>query len=69
MRALNGSLWGHTYDGDLADFFAIQSEIAMAIAEELHAKLSPNERSEIEQSRNNRHCRLRFLHTRQKIFS
>ncbi len=41
-------LWGHTYDGDLADFFGIQSRMAMAIAEELHAKLSPNERSEIE---------------------
>jgi TolB-like protein/Tfp pilus assembly protein PilF len=41
-------LWGHTYDGDLADFFAIQSRIAMAIADELHAKLSPNEKSEIE---------------------
>jgi serine/threonine protein kinase/Tfp pilus assembly protein PilF len=41
-------LWGHTYDGDLADFFGIQSRIAMAIADELHAKLSPNEKSEIE---------------------
>ncbi len=41
-------LWGHTYDGDIADFFAIQSRIAMAIADELHAKLSPNEKSEIE---------------------
>jgi serine/threonine-protein kinase len=41
-------LWGHTYDGDLADFFAIQSRIAIAIADELHAKLSPNEKSEIE---------------------
>jgi len=41
-------LWGHTYDGDLADFFGIQSRMAVAIAEELHAKLSPNERSEIE---------------------
>jgi tetratricopeptide (TPR) repeat protein len=42
-------LWGQTYDRDLADIFAIQSEIAIAIADGLHAKLSPNERSEIEQ--------------------
>jgi len=41
-------LWGQTYDRDLADVFAIQSQIAMAIADELHAKLSPNEKSEIE---------------------
>jgi serine/threonine protein kinase/Tfp pilus assembly protein PilF len=41
-------LWGQTYDRDLADIFAIQSEIAIAIADELHAKLSPIEKSEIE---------------------
>jgi tetratricopeptide (TPR) repeat protein len=42
-------LWGQTYDRDLADVFAIQSEIAKAIADQLEAKLSPNEKSEIEQ--------------------
>src|SRR5437868_10353257 len=42
-------LWAQTYDRDLADVFAIQSEIARAIAEQLQAKLSPNEKSEIEQ--------------------
>jgi TolB-like protein len=41
-------LWGQTYDRDLADVFAIQSQIAMAIADALHAKLSANEKSEIE---------------------
>ena len=41
-------LWGQSYDRDLADVFAIQSEIAMAIANQLHAKLSSNEKSEIE---------------------
>ena len=40
-------LWAQTYDRDLADVFAIQSEIAKAIAAELDAKLSPNEESEI----------------------
>jgi len=46
-------LWGHSYDGDLADFFGIQSRMAMAIADELHAKLSPNEKSEIERPATN----------------
>jgi serine/threonine-protein kinase len=41
-------LWGETYDGDIADFFAIQSRIALAIADQLHAKLSPDEKSEIQ---------------------
>jgi tetratricopeptide (TPR) repeat protein len=40
-------LWAQTYDRDLADVFAIQSEIAKAIATELGAKLLPNEESEI----------------------
>src|SRR5207248_1994622 len=45
----DGHLWAQTYDRDLADVFAIQSEIAKAIAKQLQAKLSPNEKSEIEQ--------------------
>src|SRR5947208_13478933 len=42
-------LWAQTYDRDLADVFAIQGEIAKAIAEQLQAKLSPNEKKAIEQ--------------------
>src|SRR4051794_28840124 len=42
-------LWAQTYDRDLADVFAIQSEIAKAIADQLQAKLSPTEKSAIEQ--------------------
>ena len=42
-------LWAQTYDRDLADVFAIQSEIARAIADQLQAKLSPNEKKAIEQ--------------------
>ena len=42
-------LWAQTYDRDLADVFAIQSEIAKTIAEQLQAKLSPDEKSAIEQ--------------------
>ncbi len=41
-------LWGQTYDRDLADVFAIQSEIAKGIADQLQAKLSPAEKSAIE---------------------
>jgi TolB-like protein/class 3 adenylate cyclase/Tfp pilus assembly protein PilF len=43
-------LWAQTYDRDLADVFAIQSEIAMAIARQLQAKLSPVEKNAIEQA-------------------
>jgi len=42
-------LWAQTYDRDLADVFAIQSEIAKAVADQLQAKLSPNEKKAIEQ--------------------
>ena len=41
-------LWGQTYDRDLADVFAIQSEIAKTIADQLQAKLSPREKNAIE---------------------
>ena len=41
--------WAQTYDRDLADVFAIQSEIAKAIADQLQAKLSPAEKNAIEQ--------------------
>src|SRR6266853_912051 len=42
-------LWAQTYDRDLADVFAIQSEIAKSIADQLQAKLSPAEKSAIEE--------------------
>jgi TolB-like protein/Tfp pilus assembly protein PilF/class 3 adenylate cyclase len=40
-------LWAQTYDRDLADVFGIQSEIAEAIAQQLQAHLSSNEKAEI----------------------
>ena len=46
-------LWAQTYDRDLADVFAIQSEIAKAIADQLQAKLSPNEKKAIEHAPTN----------------
>ena len=41
-------LWAETYDRDLADVFAIQSEIAKTVADQLQTKLSPNEKIAIE---------------------
>jgi TolB-like protein/Tfp pilus assembly protein PilF len=40
-------LWAQTYDRDLADVFAIQSEIAKIIADQLQAKISPREKAAI----------------------
>jgi TolB-like protein/class 3 adenylate cyclase len=44
----DSQLWAQTYDRDLADVFAIQSEIAKAIAEHLQAKLLPGAENAIE---------------------
>jgi TolB-like protein/class 3 adenylate cyclase/Tfp pilus assembly protein PilF len=41
-------LWAQSYDRDLADVFAIQSEIAETIAHQLQARLSAREKTEIE---------------------
>jgi serine/threonine protein kinase/Tfp pilus assembly protein PilF len=46
----NRTLWGQTYDRDVADVFAIQSEIATSIAHQLQANLSPREKTAIEQA-------------------
>jgi TolB-like protein/Flp pilus assembly protein TadD len=43
-------LWGQTYDRDLADVFAIQSEIAEAIAQQLQAHLSSREKAQIDRT-------------------
>jgi len=40
--------WAQSFDRDIADVFAIQSEIATAIADQLQAKLSPSEKTAIE---------------------
>jgi serine/threonine-protein kinase len=42
-------VWAQTYDRDLADVFAIQSDIAKAIANQLQAKLSAGEQRAIAQ--------------------
>jgi TolB-like protein len=43
-------LWAQIYDRDLADVFAIQSEIAKAIADHLQAQMSPREKAAIAQA-------------------
>jgi eukaryotic-like serine/threonine-protein kinase len=40
-------IWAEHYDRDVADIFAIQSEIAEQIADQLRAKLSPSEKAAI----------------------
>jgi TolB-like protein/Tfp pilus assembly protein PilF len=47
--ASDTQLWAESYDRDLADVFAIESEIAKAIADQLQARLSRTERAAIEQ--------------------
>jgi len=42
-------LWAETYDRDLTDIFAIQSDVARNIAAALKSMLSPEERQRIEQ--------------------
>src|SRR4029453_5603216 len=46
-------LWAQTYDRDLKAVFAIQSEIAQAIADQLRAKISPSEKTAIEEKPTN----------------
>ena len=42
-------LWAESYDRDLADVFAIESELAGKIVAQLQAKISPTERAAMEQ--------------------
>src|SRR5438046_8252799 len=41
-------VWAEQYDRDLKEIFAIQSEIAQKVADQLHVKISPAERLAIE---------------------
>lgn len=44
----NTHLWAETYDRELADVFAIQTEIAQRIATALQAKLAPDEKARLD---------------------
>jgi hypothetical protein len=43
------TLWSDSYDRDLTDIFAIQSEIAQKVASKLSAQLSPEEKKDVEE--------------------
>jgi serine/threonine protein kinase len=43
-------VWAKQYDGDVKDLFAVQSEIAKKVAEQLHARISPTEKLAIDQT-------------------
>jgi serine/threonine-protein kinase len=45
----NSQVWADTYDRDVADLFQIQSEIAQTIVAQLRAKLSPQEKANMEE--------------------
>jgi TolB-like protein/Tfp pilus assembly protein PilF len=44
----DAQIWAETYDKTAADVFAIQSELAQAIVNQLQAKLSPEQKAEME---------------------
>src|SRR5207244_2614835 len=46
----DSNIWAKQYDGDLKDLFAIQSEIAQTVAEQLRVKVSPAEKRAIERA-------------------
>ncbi|MBI4622985.1 MAG: TIR domain-containing protein [Verrucomicrobia bacterium] len=46
--ATDEHLWAKSYDRELTDIFAVQAELAKAIASELHAAISPQEKSALE---------------------
>jgi TolB-like protein len=49
INASNGfHIWSHTYDRDLKDVLAVQSDIALAVAQQLQARLLGNEAGKIE---------------------
>jgi tetratricopeptide (TPR) repeat protein len=45
----DSQVWAETYDRTAADLFAIQSELAESIVSQLQAKLSPQQKAEIEE--------------------
>src|SRR5207253_6590371 len=52
-------LWAERYDRDVVDVFAIESEVAGKIVEQLQAKISPSEKADIrsEERRVGKECR------------
>ncbi len=62
-------LWAQTYDRDLSDIFAIQSDIAQSIAAQLQAKLAPEERTRLAvKPTNNPDAYLLYLQANELIY-
>ena len=59
-------LWAERYDRELADVFAIQSEIAQKIAQQLRAVLSPAEQAALAGETDGRYRCLRSLPARER---
>ena len=49
----DNTIWADSYDRDLTNIFAIQSEIAQTVASRLSARLSAKERKDIEEKPTN----------------
>ena len=49
----DNTIWADSYDRNLTDIFAVQSEIAQQVASKLRAQLSPEERKDIEEKPTN----------------
>src|ERR1700737_1888170 len=49
----DNTIWADSYDRDMTDIFAIQSEIAQTVASRLSAQLTPDERKDIEEKPTN----------------
>ena len=47
---IDSQIWAESYDRDVADLFVIQSDLAQAIVNQLQAKLSPQQKAEIEET-------------------
>ena len=60
-------LWGASYDRDMNDLFAIQSDLAMQIAAALQARLSADERTNLQRKPTDESDRLRSLFARPVI--
>ena len=57
----DSQVWAETYDRTAADLFAIQSELAESIVAQLQAKLSPQQKAEIEAASDSGFGRVRAL--------
>src|ERR1019366_2580937 len=49
--ATDQHIWAKSYERDVSDVLALQSEVARAIAEEVRAKLTPQERARLARAR------------------